>query len=96
MIRPHKIERHFFVVHGTNESVIQALFEKRTVVLPVTIVNKYIIYTMTQSFFDLKLHNFRISFILITPKRYSGKNLSVNTLPGALNRLSLADNFFPR
>ena len=94
MIGPHQIKTHIPAVRGFQETVIQAVFQKRSPVVPVPVIDKYV-HTVAKSFSDLKYHHAGIRFILIPPERLPVPEISVIFRCGILNRLPFSDAFFP-
>ena len=81
-------------VEGGPETVIQAVFQEGPTVVPVPIIDKGV-DTVGQRLLDLKFHDLGISFVLITPQRFPGENLTGHPGFGSLNSLPFTHAFFP-
>lgn len=94
VICPHEIEFHFVSVGCFQKAVVEALFEERSSVVPVPVIDKDI-DAMVNGSIDFHGHDVWVCFVDISPEWFSWPIVFWCLFDGVFDGLPFAHAFFP-
>ena len=91
VVGPHQVELHLPVVLRLQETLVQHIFQKRTVIVPIPVKNESI-DPVFEGRSDFPLLHLRIGLVQIAPQRDVGLTVPVEFGTGLVNGLPFTDS----